>query len=231
VDVLTANLDLKGWGMSVSNIGRFVCWVTLALTPASLVAADQAAAMVYSKGTVWLNGNPLPDSSAILQGDLLQTKTNSVASITASGSSVILQPESLLKFGENAVSLEQGSMNVASSSGLVASAGGVTVTPASNVWTEFEVTDVNGMVEILSRKGNVSVNCGKDTVSLSEGMQIISDGSGKCKKRRKSGAYPPTSGDILNSPYLKYIAAAAGAGTLIWLLWPSPQTPASPAVP
>jgi len=217
--------------MGVSNIRGFVCWALLALTPASLMAGDQAAAMVNCKGTVWLNGSALPDASAILSGDLLQTMTNSVATITASGSSVILQPESIVKFGDNAVSLEQGSMNVASSSALVASAGAATVTPASSVWTEFEVTDVNGMVEILARKGNVNVNCGKETASLSDGMRIISDASGKCKRTRKNGAYPPASGDILNSPYLKYIGGAAGAGTLIWLLWPSPQKPASAAIP
>jgi hypothetical protein len=195
------------------------------------MAADQAAAMMYCKGTVELNGTPVPESSAVLPGDMLQTSTNSVASITASGSSVIIQPESLVKFDSNAVSLEQGEMNVASSSGLVASSGGVTVTPAVGVWTEFEVSDVNGMVAVLSRKGGINVNCGKETVSLSEGMLITSDGSGRCKRRRKTGAYPPASGDILNSPYLKYIGGATGVGVLIWLLWPTPQKPASAAVP
>ena len=216
---------------SVSALRRLVCWAMLALMPTSLMAGDQAAAVVYCKGTVWLNGNPLPDGSAILSGDMVQTTKDSVATITASGSSVIVQPESVVKFASSTLSLEQGSISVGSSSALVTSAGIATITPASSVWTEYEVTDLSGMVEVLARKGNLSVNCGKDTVSLSDGMQVVSDAAGKCKTRRRSGAYPPAGGDILNSPYLKYIGAAAGGGTLIWLLWPHPKQPVSASQP
>jgi hypothetical protein len=203
----------------------------LAITPATLMAGDEAAAIVYCKGTVWLNGNPLPNSSAILAGDSIQTTKDSVATITASGSSVIIQPESLVKFASNTLSLEQGSISVASSNGLATSAGIATVTPVSNTWTEYEVADVNGIVEVLARKGNLSVNCGKETVGIADGMQVISDTSGKCKRRRTSGAYPPASGDILNSPYLKYIGGGIGGGILIWLLWPGPEKPVSASQP
>lgn len=217
--------------MSVSRLRRLVCWAMLGLTPTSLLATDQAAATVNCKGTVWLNGNPLPSSSAILSGDMIQTTKDSVATITASGSSVIVQPESVVKFASSTLSLEQGSISVGSSNALITSAGIATVTPASGTWTEYEVTNQNGMVEVVARKGSLSVNCGKDTVSLSDGMQIVGDASGKCKTKRRNGAYPPAQGDILNSPYLKYIGAAAGAGTLIWLLWPHPKQPVSPAHP
>jgi hypothetical protein len=217
--------------MGVSTLRRLVCWGMLAITPASLMATDEAGAMVYCKGTVWLNGAPLPDSSAILAGDLVQTTKDSVATITASGSSVIVQPESVVKFATNAISLEQGNISVASSSGLVTSAGIATVTPASSVWTEYEVTDMNGIIEVLARKGNLEVSCGKETATLSDGMQVTSDSSGKCRRRKKGGAYPPASGDILNTRYLEYIGAGAGVGTLIWLLWPHPQQPVSAAQP
>ena len=195
------------------------------------MAADEAAAVVYCKGTVWLNGNPLPNSSAILEGDLVQTTKDSAATITAAGSSVIVQPESLVKFTSNTLSLQQGTISVASSNGLVTSAGIATVTPAASLWTEYEVADINGVIEVLSRKGNLSVNCGKENVTISDGMQVISDASGKCRRRKRSGAYPPASGDILKSPYLKYIGGAAGGGVLIWLLWPSPGKPASASQP
>jgi hypothetical protein len=214
----------------VSMLRTFVCWGMLAITPATLMAGDEAAAIVYCKGTVWLNGSPLPNSSAILAGDMVQTTKDSVATITASGASVIIQPESLVKFAGNALSLEQGSISVASSNGLATSAGIAKVTPVSDTWTEYEVADVNGIVEVLVRKGNLNVNCGTESVGIAAGMQVISDASGKCKRRRRSGAYPPASGDILNSPYLKY-AGAAGGGVLIWLLWPGPQKPASASQP
>ncbi|HYA23766.1 MAG TPA: hypothetical protein VEF05_06375 [Terriglobales bacterium] len=217
--------------MSVSALRRFVCWGMLAITPTSLIAADEAAAVVYCKGTVWLNGNPLPDSSAILSGDMVQTTKDSTATITASGSSVIVQPESVVKFASSTVSLEQGSISVGTSNALVTSTVMATVTPASDTWTEYEVTDVNGVVDVLARKGNLSVNCGKETAAISDGMEVIGDASGKCTRRRRNGAYPPADGDILNSPYLKYVGAAAAGGTLIWLLWPHPKQPVSASQP
>jgi hypothetical protein len=161
----------------------------------------------------------------------LQTTKESAATITASGSSVIVQPESVVKFSADIISLQQGNISVASSTGLATSAGTASVTPAARVWTEYEVTELNGVTDVLARKGNLNVDCGKETVVLSDGMQVTSDASGHCRKSRRSGAYPPASGDILSNPYLKYIGAAAGGGTLIWLLWPHSHQPVSASQP
>jgi len=210
---------------------RLVCWMMIACIPVSLSAADTGAAMLEGRGTVWLNGSALPRSSAIFPGDLVQTKPESVATITASGSSVIIQSDSLITFGDNAVSLEHGSVSVATSKAMAAHVLEVSVTPASRVWTEFEVTDVNGTVEVIARKGDVTVVCGKDSDTLSEGQQATRDESGKCsKKRRKGGAYPPTSGDILTNPYV--LGGLAGGGGLLCLLLCGTSTPSvSPSKP
>jgi len=217
--------------MSVPTVRRLVCWGMLAITPASLMATDEAAAIVYCKGTVWLNGNAMPDSSAIVSGDLVQTTKDSVATINATGSSVIVQPESVVKFAITVVWLDQGSISVGTSTALGTSTQIATITPVTGVWTEYEASGINGTIDVVARKGNLSVNCGKETVNISDGMEVIGDASGRCTKRRRNGAYPPAEGDILKSPYLKYIAAAAGGGTLIWLLWPHPKQSVSPSKP
>jgi len=215
----------------VSALRKLVCLLLIAFTPLSLMADDQAAAVVNCRGTVWLNGSPSPESSAIVNGDQVQTRKDSVATITASGSNVIVQPESILKFEDKGIALQQGTISVATSNLLTTAAGGATVTPVANTWTEYEISNANGMLDVFARKGALQVNCGKDSATLSEGMQILSDASGKCRRRPKAGAYPPASGDILNSPYLRYIGAAAGGGTLIWLLWPHPKQPLSSSQP
>jgi hypothetical protein len=217
--------------MRVSMWRNILSWTMAILMPAALIAEDTPGAMVYCKGTVWVNGSASPDSSAIMSGDLVQTAKEAVATITASGVSIIVQPDSVLKFAIGNLSLEQGNISVASSTGLVATAGIATVTPAANTSTEYEVTNVNGVVDVVDRKGNVNVNCGKETADLTDGMQVTSDASGHCKRRKTGGAYPPASGNLLDNPYWKYIAGAAGGGLLIWLLWPHPQQPASAAVP
>jgi hypothetical protein len=66
----------------------------IGVLPASMLAADSAAAMLSTNGTAWINSSKLPKSSAIFSGDLVQTKVDSVANIKAAGTSVLL-PRSL----------------------------------------------------------------------------------------------------------------------------------------
>ena len=199
-----------------------ICWILIAITPASLVAADvdSGAAMLYGKGPVWLNGKPLPRSSAVFPGDLIQTQPESLATLDASGSGVIVFQDSMVKFQGNAVSLEHGSVSVATSKGMVALAKNITVTPASQAWTEFEVADSNGTVQVVATKGSVNVNCGKTTANLSEGQQTTPDDSGNCnnKKKRKAAAAPVSgTGSFLTDPYVLGGAVIAG-GLIVCLL-------------
>ena len=73
--------------MGMAAFRKLVSCVLLLMVPASLFAADQPAAMLYSHGTALLNGNSIARSSAIFSGDLVQTNADSVANINATGSS------------------------------------------------------------------------------------------------------------------------------------------------
>jgi hypothetical protein len=204
-----------------------ICWLMIAVTPAALVAADSGAAMLYGRGPVWLNGKLLPRSSAVFPGDLIQTQPESLATLDAPGTGVIVLPDSLVKFEANAVSLEHGSLSVATSHGMVALARKVTVTPASDKWTEFEVADANETVRVVASKGEVNVNCGKGTVTLSEGEQATGDESGNCKKsnkRRTGGAPVPGNSNILTGRYVLAGALITGGG-IICLLLCTPSKP------
>src|SRR5713101_5963952 len=218
--------------MRASMLRNVFCWMMMVVFPASLMGADSVVAMLYAKGTAWLNGSTVPRSSAVFPGDLVQTKRDSVANINAPGSSVMILSDSLVKFEENAVSIEHGSVTVATSKGMSTRAGDVTVAPASSAWTEFEVTDVNGRVQIVARKGDVSDSDGSQTSTLPQGEQTTRDesqGSSK-KKRRACGAAPAAAGGVLDSPYAIGIGAAAVGGLVTWVLVQGDE-PASPAKP
>ena len=119
-----ASIISKSLCVVCSMVRSLICWILIVLTPASLIAADadSGAAMLYGKGagTVWLNGKPLPHSSAVFPGDLIQTQAESVATLDASGSGVIVLQDSMVKFEGNAVSLQHGGVSVATSKGMVA---------------------------------------------------------------------------------------------------------------
>lgn len=204
-------------------------WVVVACCPVSLVAADTGAAMLYTKGTAWINGAAVPNSSAIFPGDIVQTKPDAIANINASGSSVMILPDSLVKFDGQQVAVDHGSVTVATSKSLSTQAEDLTVTPAAKSWTQFEVTDTDGKVQIVARKGNVSISDGASTTTLAEGQQTVRDMTER-RKRREGGAVPAAGGGVLDSPIVIGVGGAAVGALGVWVLLQSSK-PASPMAP
>jgi hypothetical protein len=203
------------------------------LFPAALFAADQPAAMLYSHGTALLNGNSIARSSAIFSGDLVQTNADSVANINATGSSVLVLNDSLVQYEGGALKLEHGGVTISTSKLLATRAGGVTVSPVSDLWTEFEVRDVDGKVQIAARKGDLSIQDDTGTTTLPQGQQTTRDDSQsqkdeKRRNRRVAAAAVPAWGGMLDSPWAIGIGAGIVAGGTVWVLIKS-DDPASPS--
>jgi hypothetical protein len=218
--------------MTLSWLRILFCCMIMAVVPAALLAGETPAAMLYANGTAWLNGITAPRSSAIFAGDMVQTKSDAVVHINATGSSVLILSDSLVKFEGNAVSVEHGSVSVATSKSMGTRAGEVTVVPVSSAWTRFEVTDVNGTVQILARQGDVSVSNGTETTRLAQGEQTTRDDSENRKKKRRAaaGAVPGAAGSVMDSPYAIAVGGAAVGGIVLWVLLQGDE-PASPVIP
>ncbi len=218
-----------------------LCWMMIAVIPASLLGADTGAAMLYGKGVVLLNGATLPNSSAIYPDDVIETKADSVANINVTGSTVMVMPESIVKFENNAISLEHGSVAVSTSGEMRVYVKCVTVIPVSNVLTQFDVTNTNGMVHAAARKSDVNIdtsgklkNASKTTkeqqnATLREGQDTTRD-ENSCAAALDRGAYPTATGGLLSSPYAMYAGGAIVGGVLIWVLLQD-HNPASPSKP
>jgi len=220
--------------MRTALIQKILSCILAVIVPAALFAADSGAAMLYSNGTAWLNGSSLPKSSAIFSGDLVQTPAGSVAKINASGSSLTVLADSLVQFEGNAVKLEHGGVAVSTSKAMATRTGDVTVTPAANVWTQFDVTNLDGKVQIAARKGDLTIDDGTGaTTTLAQGQQTTVDESQKQKKKKKNGAggaAPGATAGILDSQVVRGIGLAAAAGVTTWVLLQGDQ-PVSPVKP
>jgi hypothetical protein len=228
--------------MGKSACRKMVSCVLLFLFPGSMLAADSSAAMLYTNGAAWVNGAHVPrSSSSIFSGDLLQTRSDSVANINAPGSSITVLSDSLVKFQGSSVAIEHGGVRVSTSRGIGTTAGDVKVLPASYVWTEFNVTDVDGTVRIAARKGDLTISDGKETFTLAQGQETTRDETssdnekdnkdGKKKnKKRAAGASPGASGGVFNSPVAIGIGAGAIIGVTTWVLVKN-DNPASPTKP
>jgi hypothetical protein len=224
--------------MSQSAFRSALCCLLVVVFPAQLMlAADTAAAMLYTNGAAWLNGSEVPKSAAVFNGDMLQTRPDSTASIQANGSNVMVLADTLVKFEGPAVELEHGGVRVATSRGLAARAGDVTVKPAGDSWTEFQVTDVNGEVQIAANKGDVTVQDDKGTTTVTQGQQTTrddtSDTEKKKRKKRAAGAAVGAGGGVMSSTaaIVGGLGVVAGVGVWIWLQNGAPVSPACPTNP
>src|SRR5580698_3997142 len=157
--------------MSMAAFRKLVSCVLLLMVPASLFAADQPDAVLYSHGTAQLNGNNIRRSSAIFSGDLVQTNADSVANINVTGSTVLVLNDSLVQYEGGSVKLEHGGVSVSTSRLLATHAGAVSVSPVAGGWTEFEVRDVDGRVQIVARKGDLAISDATGTSTLPQGQQ------------------------------------------------------------
>jgi hypothetical protein len=210
------------------NLRKLVSCALVLLVPASLFAADSAAAMLYTNGTAWLNGATVPKSSAVFIGDLVQTRTDSVANIKAPGTSVMVAADSLVQLKENAIRLEHGTLSVGTSKNLAAQVGGLKIVPASAAWTEFQVTDTDGTVRIMAKKGDLSLS---DGTTLPQGQETTRDETDQNNKKRKGGgAAPAAGGGILNSPVAIGVGSFVIGGLTAWVLvqGDDPLSPSNP---
>ena len=210
---------------------KILSCIMVIVFPAALLAADLPGAMLYSHGTALLNGNSITRSSAIFVGDLVQTNADSVANINATGSSVLVLNESLVEYQGSTLKLEHGGVTVSTSKLLATRAGSVMVSPVANVWTEFEVRDVDGKVQILARKGDLTVKDDNGTTTLAQGQEATRDDTQQKEEkrnRRVAAAQVPGYGAALDSPWAIGIGGGIILGGTAWVLLQSDE-PASPS--
>lgn len=225
--------------MSASITRCVVCLILLVAVPATLAQTplgQTPEAILHTQGGVWVNGYEAHDASAVFSGDEIETKTGFSATLNIERSTVVIQSESVGKLEDNLFELDHGSVSVTTSKTFKVRVKCLTVVPVSEAWTQYDVTDVNGTIQVAARKSDVNVerqNIHKGTAenptsqngSVHEGEQKNYNEADLCgvAQRKTPASLTP-----------EWIAgAAAGTGLLIWLLVHGgpPAQPMSNATP
>ena len=224
----------------MSTHRNFICWVLSVTLPLSVMAADTGSAILHSSGGVWINGSEAPDSTAMVSGDVVETKVGSVANVDADGFAVLIQPESIVKFNGDSLTLEHGSVSVGTSKSMSVHIDCIRVLPVSNDWTQYDVANLDGTVQTAARKKDVYVEIrpsirkpSPDSAALQseivrEGQQISRNAAAACGITGPSEA---TRG--VNKKWIEIGGGAGGGGLLLCLLLcrgknPSPTSPSQP---
>lgn len=172
--------------------------------PASLLAAEAGPAILHTQGGVWVNGNEAADSTAIMPGDLLETKAGAIANLTTDGSAILIQAESMVKYNGDSLTLEHGSVSVGTSRSLSVHIDCLRVIPVSNDWTQYDVTNVNNTIRVNALKLDVNIlrgssmrktspeNAASESATVHEGEQATRGESEVCGvAKRPVGASNP----------------------------------------
>lgn len=201
------------------------------LCPLSMTAGDTGAAVVHSavvhsNGGVWVNGSEVAESTTVFPGDTLETKPGSVANLDAEGSSVLIRPESVVKFQGNSLNLEHGSVSVGTSTAMSVHVNCIKVEPTSSERTQYDTADVSGTVKVAAHKGDVNIT---QTVALRkatpdknssqsavvhEGEQATRDEAAACGEALRPGG----AGNGLNTKWIEIGGGAGGGAVILCLL-------------
>jgi hypothetical protein len=158
----------KQSGVYLLEWRTFVCGVMIVILPTSLMAQDSARAMLHNDGGVWLNGNPAPNSSAIFLHDLVQTQRGNWAKIDADGSTVAVQPETIVQFEGDELVLDHGGLQLSTSRGMKVRVNCITVIPLTQEWNRYDVIDVDGRVMVAAHQNDVKIHYQGSTTRLSK---------------------------------------------------------------
>jgi hypothetical protein len=211
--------------MSVSGARKVVSWAMLILTPTCLLAADTGSAIVHSTGGVWVNGSEVTDSTTIFAGDSLETKPGFVANLDAQGSSVLIQPESIVKFQGDYLVLEHGSVDVGTSTSMSVHVNCIKVDPLTQARTQYDVKDLSGKVEVaaitkdvnITKSGSLPKTSPKNAATLSttvhEGQTDTRYETSVCG----ASTLPHGAGNTVNTKWLE-IGGGAGGGVAVLCL-------------
>jgi len=208
-------------------------WALVLLMPCALFAADGPTGVIYGTGSVYLDGSQLANSAPVMSGDIIETKEVGVAHLDMSGSTAIIQANAVVRFHAAGLSLDRGSISMATGKSLTVSARDFQITPVSSAWTQFDVTRSGGVIQIAARKNSVTISCGVGAPTVvREGQQMTRADAQDCGVSRKSSSGAPTAakGPILASPWAEG-AGIGAAATVIGLTIYRDEDPVSPYRP
>jgi hypothetical protein len=198
------------------------------------------SAILHSQGGAWVNGQEGKDASAIFTGDTVDTKPGFSATLALEGSSIEIRPESVTKFQADFLELDHGSVSVETSTGFKVKVNCVTVTPVANGPTQYEVTDVNGTLQVAAHKSDVNVEIhkglGKPSTEPGESKGgTVHEGEQRSYKESEVCGAPPratgTNTSPLDSKWVKIGAGVVAGGILICVLLLCPSSGSPPLSP
>jgi hypothetical protein len=147
---------------------QFVAVLLVFFLPASALAADTGA-IVRSPAGVRVNGVVAVSGFAIFEGDNVQTRQGSPATISSSGNVIILSEDSAIRFSNSRMELTNGSAAVSTRKGTQSTVTGISIRPTTQN-AQYEIVRRDNEVIVGSRQGTIEIADASGTLLLKQGM-------------------------------------------------------------
>jgi hypothetical protein len=138
------------------------------LLPASALAVDTGA-IVRSPAGVRVNGVVAVSGFAVFEGDSIQTRQGSPATISSSGNVIVLSENSTIRFSNSRMELTSGSAAVNTRRGTQSTVTGISIRPTTQN-AQYEIVRRDSEVIVGSRQGTIEIADGSGTLLLKQGM-------------------------------------------------------------
>ncbi|MGE5205049.1 MAG: hypothetical protein ACM3PW_05510 [Chlamydiota bacterium] len=201
------------------------------LLPAQTEASSQTG-VIYPQAGVTLKGSPVVTSTAVHAGDEIKTGNLSTL-LTSDGVSLMLKPNTSLKFGK-AAELGCGGLVLVTSKAVPVRFAGMEVTPEGNP-AKLEVTNAGGTTTVAVKSGAATVRQAGQVSRLAAGQSITRPGTQQCPTAvagQQATTEPAMSSSFLGGHGLYWvIGGAAGAGVVAGILATRGGERVSPSAP
>jgi ferric-dicitrate binding protein FerR (iron transport regulator) len=154
----------------------------------------------------------------------VQTADSSIATIATAGTMVQLSPNSSAIFSDRALDLGCGSAQVTTSMGEVVRVAGVTITPASQGTSKFQVSQGPNALKISVQEGSVVVDDGTKHMVPAGQSITLERGGGAC------GPLAATA-QATSKLYIPALAVAAVSGVVAYCAVNGFCSESSPSAP
>lgn len=154
--------------MLSQEVNKLVAALLLVVCPSVILMAECPSALLQATGTVLLNGTPTPQSMSVFTGDRIDTADAAVVSISRSGFSLVVDPNSSIRYQDDGFVILKGTARVRTFRGMTAHAGSVSVIPKGNT-ARFDISTDGKTALVASREGGLTLTDGIETASLEPG--------------------------------------------------------------
>ena len=169
----------------------FVCLVAMLCLPALAFGGSRDTAVLRSSGAVAVNGSVAPTTTALFNGDKVQTAAGGVVTISSPGSTVLIPSNSQMVFNGGVLDLTAGTASISTTKGMAAQMDKYLIAPATSGTAKFEIKKTGSSVLIHASSGALTVSAAGSTFALAEGATATLDsGTGTATAASHNAAAP-----------------------------------------